>query len=142
MLPYVFPDRVQRFTNGIRIRPEIHFPARFFAPQHAGLAQYPQVVRYRSTRQRRRRNDLADIKALSGLEHQHDSLPMRVTQRHKNPGDAPPCLRNRLAVCLYHSYMTSRIVFYFTPCQIFVNRPKTTPDERLSDPSRRRSAQP
>jgi hypothetical protein len=35
---------------------------------------------------------------------------MRVTQRHKNPGDAPPCLWNRLTVSLYHSYMTSYLV--------------------------------
>jgi hypothetical protein len=35
---------------------------------------------------------------------------MRVTQRHKNTGDAPPCLWNRLAVSLYHSYMTSYLV--------------------------------
>jgi hypothetical protein len=110
MLSYVFPDCVQRLPNGIRIGPEINFPADFFASEHTSLAQYPQVVRHRGPRQCGGRNDLANVEALPRLEHQHDSLPMRVTQRHKDPGDASPCFWNRLAVCLYQNYITSYIV--------------------------------
>jgi hypothetical protein len=110
MLSYVFLYCVERLPNGIRIGPEIYFPAGFFASEHTGLAQYPQVVRHRGPRQCGRRNNLANIEAFPRLEHQHDSLPMRIAQRHKNPGDAPPCLWNCLPVSLYHSYMTSYIV--------------------------------
>src|ERR1700682_3058375 len=121
MLSYVFLDCVQRLPNGIRIGREINFPAGFFASEHTGLAQYPQVVRHRGPRQCGRCNDLANVEAFPRLEHQHDSLPMRVTQRHKNPRDASPCFWNRLAVSLYHSYMTSYIVSLLyawpAPCQ-------------------------
>src|SRR5450755_4059423 len=78
MLSHVFLHRVQRLTNSIRIGPEKHLPAGFLAPEHAGLAQHLQVMRYCSARQRRRRDDLADVEALAGLEHQDDPLPVRI----------------------------------------------------------------
>ena len=110
MLSYIFLYCVQRLPNGIRIGPEIDFAAGFFASEHPGLTQYPQVVRHRGPRQCGRRDDLPNVEAFPRLEHQHDSLPMRVTQRHKDPGDASPCFGNRLAVSLYHSYITSYVV--------------------------------
>jgi len=110
MFPYVFLYGFQRLTNGIRIGPEIHFPPDLLASKHPGLAQYPQMVGHCRPRERGRRSDLGNVKPLSRLEHQHHALAMRVTQRDKNAGDAPPWLWNCLAVSLYHNYMTSYLV--------------------------------
>ena len=108
--PYVFLYCLQRLTNGIRVRPEIHFAPDLLASKHPGLAQYPQMVRHCRPRERGRRNDLTNVKSLTRFEHQHDALSMRVTQRHKNAGDAPPSLWNCLAVGLDQDYMTSYVV--------------------------------
>ena len=87
-----------------------YFAPDLLASKHPGLAQYSQMVRHCRPRERRRRNDLTNVKPLSRFEHQHDALPMRVTQRHKNAGDAPPSLWNCLAVSPYQDYITSYVV--------------------------------
>src|SRR5215471_15004677 len=92
----------QRSANGVGVGPVPDFLAELLRFQHASVAQYPQVVRYRGTRKRGGGYDLPDVETLPGLEHQQNSLPVRIAERDEHPRRLAPGTRDCAGIARSH----------------------------------------